>query len=222
MLKVEKILLADIVPYTNNAKLHPAEQVRAIAHSIEQFGNNDPIAIDENNVIIEGHGRYQALLQLGYTEAEVIRLTGLSEEQKNAYRLAHNQLTMNTDWDMVRLEEELRKLADMVFTDPPYGMNRLDELNDIFRDVDESQRRLVQPLLYEVVELEERMRYLKTLPFIAVHPQNASLQKMTPAAKLYKECSQSYMNAIRILCSILHKAETSAQDELLRRLEEFA
>lgn len=100
-------------------------------------------------------------------------------------------------------------------------MTRLEELNDIFRDVDDGQRKLIQPLIVEVVDLEERMRDLKKLPFIAVHPQNNSLQKMTPAAKLYKECSQSYMNAIRILCSVLNKVETTAQDELLRKLEEF-
>ena len=45
---------------------------------------------------------------------------------------------------------------------------------------------------------------------------------MTPAAKQYKETMQSYMNAIRILCGLLAKTEPSAQDELLKRLEEFS
>jgi hypothetical protein len=47
------------------------------------------------------------------------------------------------------------------------------------------------------------------------------MQRSTPAAKLYKECTQSYMNAIRILAGILHKVESSAQDELLKMLEDF-
>ena len=100
-------------------------------------------------------------------------------------------------------------------------MSRRDELNEIFKNVDDDQKKLVDPLLDEVVFLEEKMRELKKLPFVNVHPQNPALQKTTSAAKLYKECSQSYMNAIRILSSLLHKVESSAQDELLKLLGEF-
>ena len=100
-------------------------------------------------------------------------------------------------------------------------MTRREELDEIFRNVEDDQKQLVSRLLDEVVFLEDKMTELKKLPFINVHPKNSSLQKTTSAAKLYKECSQSYMNAIRILCSMLHKVESSAQDDLLRLLEEF-
>ena len=100
-------------------------------------------------------------------------------------------------------------------------MKRREQLEEIFRNVDEDQKQLVDRLIDEVVFLEERMKELKQLPFIAVHPENPSRQKVTSAAKLYKECSQSYMNALRILLSILHKVEASAQDDLLRMLEEY-
>ena len=100
-------------------------------------------------------------------------------------------------------------------------MNRREQLNEIFANVDEGQRKLVDHLLDDVVFLEEQMESLRKLPFVNVHPKNPAMQKTTSAAKLYKECSQSYMNAIRILSSILHKVESSAQDELLKRLEEF-
>ena len=102
------------------------------------------------------------------------------------------------------------------------NFDRRKELDEIFADIEDGEKRLVNRLLDEVVFLEERMTELKTMPFIAVHPNNPNLQKSTPAAKQYKECSQSYMNAIRILCSILHKVEATAQDELLKRLEEFS
>ena len=81
-MKIEKISLNKIKPYENNAKQHPVEHIEQIKKSIEQFGNNDPIAIDENGVIIEGHGRYFALKELGYKDAEVIRLSHLNEQQK--------------------------------------------------------------------------------------------------------------------------------------------
>ena len=98
---------------------------------------------------------------------------------------------------------------------------RRKQLNDIFENIDPAEKTLIDSLLDEVVYLEERMTELKGLPFIYIHPANPAKQKSTPAAKQYKECSQSYMNAIRILVGILKKAEASAQDELLKRLEEF-
>jgi len=61
MMEIEIINIEDIKPYKKNAKLHPQRQIDQIIESIKQFGNNDPIAIDEKNVIIEGHGRYEAL-----------------------------------------------------------------------------------------------------------------------------------------------------------------
>ena len=101
-------------------------------------------------------------------------------------------------------------------------MTRREELDEIFRDVDEDEKKLVNHLIGEVVFLEEQMTQLKALPFISVHPKNPALQKTTSAAKQYKECSQSYMNATRILLNVLRKVESSEQDALLRRLEEFA
>ncbi|HHJ7995665.1 TPA: ParB/Srx family N-terminal domain-containing protein, partial [Streptococcus pyogenes] len=86
-MEILKIDISEIKEYKNNAKLHPKEQIEQIKKSIKEFGNNDPIAIDENNIIIEGHGRYLALKQLGYKEVDVIKLTHLSEEQKKAYIL---------------------------------------------------------------------------------------------------------------------------------------
>lgn len=100
-------------------------------------------------------------------------------------------------------------------------MDRREELEEIFRDVEETERKLVDKLIDEVIYYEEQMRELKKLPFIATHPKNPALQKVTPAARLYKEYATSYMNGIRILLNILRKVESAAQDELLRKLEEF-
>lgn len=99
---------------------------------------------------------------------------------------------------------------------------RRKELEALFAGVDESERILVDRLIGEVVYLEETMESLRSLPFIVEHPSRKGVMKTTPAAKLYKESSQSYMNAIRILLNILRKTETDAADELLKRLEEFA
>lgn len=112
-MKIEKVALTKIKMYENNAKKHPQEQVEQIKKSIQEFGNNDPIAIDENNVIIEGHGRYLALKQLGYKTAECIRINDLTDEQKRAYILVHNKLTMNTGFDADKLAQELEKIKSI-------------------------------------------------------------------------------------------------------------
>lgn len=110
-LKIEYISIDDIKTYENNAKLHPAEQIEQIKKSIQEFGFNDPIAIDENNVIIEGHGRYIACKELGINEVPIIRLNELDEEQKRAYMLVHNKLTMNSDFDIDTLNFELEEIS---------------------------------------------------------------------------------------------------------------
>lgn len=95
------------------------------------------------------------------------------------------------------------------------------EYDRIFRAVDEDERALVDKLIDECVWYEQQMRNIKALPFIAVHPKRPELQRTTPAARLYKEYATSYMNAIRILLNTLRKVESTAQDDLLKRLEEF-
>lgn len=132
-MKIEKINIGEIIEYSGNAKEHPEWQVEQIKNSIQEFGFNDPIAIDENNTIIEGHGRYLALKELGYKEIEVIRLNHLSEEQKAAYAIAHNKLTMNTEFDIERLQYELNKLEVNDFDLSVLGFEQ-SELDEILQE----------------------------------------------------------------------------------------
>lgn len=100
-------------------------------------------------------------------------------------------------------------------------MSRLEELEEIFKGIDKNVKTLVDPLIKEVIFLEDEMTKLKRIPFLRINPNDSSQQKATPASKQYKEFSQSYMNAIRILSALLNKQDTSAQDELLKRLQGF-
>lgn len=133
-LKIEYIPLEDIKPYEKNAKLHPEEQIQQIKNSILEFGFKDPIAIWKDNVIIEGHGRYLAAQELEYKEVPIIRLDGLSDEQRKAYMLAHNKLTMNSGFDFDILAEELDSITDIDMTDFGFDI----ELDDIEPYSDES------------------------------------------------------------------------------------
>lgn len=112
-LKIEYVDIGDLKTYANNAKIHTAEQIEQIKKSIEEFGMNDPIAVWKNNEIIEGHGRLIACTELGYEKVPIIRLDDLSDEERRAYMLVHNKLTMNTDFDIDILEQEIEEIRNI-------------------------------------------------------------------------------------------------------------
>ena len=113
MSKVQKefvtLPLDEIIPYENNPR-HNDDAVPDIVASIEQVGDLDPIEIDENNIILSGHTRLKALKQLGEETTDVVRYTGLTEDQKKKYRLLANKTGEKATWDMDLLAEELEGL----------------------------------------------------------------------------------------------------------------
>ena len=131
-MEIELINVKDIKPYENNAKRHPKKQIEKIKKSILEFGFNDPIAVDENNMIIEGHGRYEAIKQLGHKEIECIRLRNLTEEQKKSYILVHNKLNMETGFDDKMLAKELDSIID--FDMKEFGFNVDLSIDNIFKE----------------------------------------------------------------------------------------
>ena len=108
-LKIEYVPIDSIKPYKNNAKLHPDEQVEQICNSIRETGFNDPIGVWHGECV-EGHGRILAAKKLGMKEVPIIRLDDLTDEQRRAYMLAHNKLTMNSGFDVELLDIELANI----------------------------------------------------------------------------------------------------------------
>lgn len=137
-LEVKYVPIDTIKEYENNAKLHPDEQVAEIALSISKYGFNDPIAIDKDGVIVAGHGRLKAAKLLNMETVPVIKLDHMSEEEKKAYILAHNKLTMNTGFDFDKLKDELDSLTveDMDLEIPGFSDS---ELSDILEGIDSSE-----------------------------------------------------------------------------------
>lgn len=104
-----------LVPYTANARTHPPKQIAQIAASIKEFGFNVPCLIDQNDVLIAGHGRLLGAKQLGLKTVPVIRLEHLTEAQVKAFRLADNKIALNADWLDDLLKDELSILQSLDF-----------------------------------------------------------------------------------------------------------
>ena len=143
-LKVDYIHIEQLKPYEKNAKIHTQEQIEQIKNSIREFGMNDPIGIwGKDNLIVEGHGRLIACKELGFDEVPVIRLDSLTDEQRMAYTLVHNQTTMNTGFDIDILNEELESI-DLDMTS--YGFDDI-QIDDI-----EEEKEIIEDEVPEVQE----------------------------------------------------------------------
>lgn len=161
-LKIETINIEDLKPYENNAKRHTKKQIEQIKKSIKDFGFNDPIAIDENNMIIEGHGRYEALKQLGYKDVDCIRLNNLSEEQKKAYILVHNKLNMETGFNDEILFNELDSIT--AFNMEDFGFNIDLSLDNLFKE--NERHRTNDAYNLELVDIENSSNNFWQMPII--------------------------------------------------------
>lgn len=134
-LKIEYMYVGDLTPYENNAKLHPDEQIEQIKESIEKFGFNDPIAIwGKDNIIIEGHGRLQAAKELGIDQVPIVRLDDLSDEERKAYTLVHNKLTMNSGYDFDTLQKELDSISDIDMSDFGFDDSEMPDIDGLFKE----------------------------------------------------------------------------------------
>ena len=134
-LKIEYVPADSISPYENNAKIHTEEQIQQIVQSIQDFGFNDPIAVT-GNTVVEGHGRLLAAQRLGLKEIPIVRLDHLTDSQRRAYTIVHNQLTMNTQNDMDILAEELERLSDEEIDMSVFGLELPEESVDSVNNQD--------------------------------------------------------------------------------------
>ena len=102
----------ELKPYDTNTRLHGEEQLQQIEKSIKEFGFQQPIVVDKNNIIIAGHTRLEAAKQLKLKEVPVVVAKNLSDNQAKAYRLMDNRSGQESNWDKKLLELELSLLND--------------------------------------------------------------------------------------------------------------
>jgi ParB family chromosome partitioning protein len=128
---------AELLPYINNARTHSETQIKQIAASIKEFGFTNPVLIDDNNMIIAGHGRVEAAQLLNMKTIPAIVLKDLSETQKKAYIIADNKLALNAGWDEALLAAEIENLKNEDFDLDLLGFDD-DELSELIKEYDEA------------------------------------------------------------------------------------
>jgi len=128
--RIERWPIERLIPYANNPRLHSEADVDKIAASIRRWGWTNPALVDENGTLIAGHGRVAAAVKLKLTSIPVIVARGWSEDEKQAYRLADNELAARASWDFDLLHNELNDLRSSGFDLDLIGFepDRLEEI----------------------------------------------------------------------------------------------
>lgn len=192
---VENWPVEKIKPYPFNHKKHPEKQISDLAKSIAAQGLLDPLAIDEDGVLISGHGRFEAIKRLGRTHAAVRVLVGLSEDQKTALRIAANK-TVSNDYDEEMLAFELTKLSSADFDLSVMGMttSEIDSLISMIEDVDPADFGAA-PSKPKPEPAKRKMKLGKAFGFDAISDENAAVIRAF-MARLEQETAQEGAQAL--------------------------
>jgi len=91
-MNVVKMPLAALRKPERNVRMHTEKQLVELERSVKMFGQIRPIVVDDGLVILAGNGLYETLLRLGWKEADVLKMEGLTENQKKKLMLADNKI----------------------------------------------------------------------------------------------------------------------------------
>ena len=118
--------IGDVKPYERNPRVE--HDVAKIAMSIRQVGWTQQIVVDEEGVILAGHGRRLAAIHLGLDVVPITQVFGLSESKKKAYRLMDNRSGEDSSWEKYLLRAELREIDEETRALTGFGTEEIDEI----------------------------------------------------------------------------------------------
>ena len=138
-MNIQEMEITKIIPYINNPRKNL--NIDKVASSIKEFGFQQPIVVDEENIIIVGHTRFEAAKKLGLEKVPVT-IAKLSKNQAKAYRIADNRLNQDASWDTKLLNLEFNDLIGDNYNLDHLGFTN-DELDNLFlKDEKESEEEL--------------------------------------------------------------------------------
>lgn len=112
----------ELIPFEDNPRLND-DAVPFVVNSIEDFDFLDPIEVNEDMVILSGHTRLKAALQMGLKNVRVLIISGLSEEKQMAYRIAANKTQEKAGWDFEKLDLQVEELTTQDIDVSRYGLD---------------------------------------------------------------------------------------------------
>ena len=125
-MNVIEVPIEQLIPYDNNPRRNK-KAVSAMVSSIKQFGFKNPIIVDENMVIICGHTRRLAALEIGLDKVPVVIAKDMTQEQVRAFRLADNRVASFAVWDEDKLKEEISGISDIDLGDMGFKQDAIRE-----------------------------------------------------------------------------------------------
>lgn len=133
--------VGELIPYDKNAKKHDKKQIDNVANSIKRFGWQQPIVIDENNVVVIGHCRLMAAKKLGLNSVPVTVASGLTDLEIRELRIADNK-TNESPWDLGLLDDDVEGLLFEGF-DLGFGIKEF-EANFVMHEAIENEEENVE------------------------------------------------------------------------------
>jgi ParB-like chromosome segregation protein Spo0J len=97
-MKVESLAIASLRPDPRNPRRHSPRNLEAIRNSLATFGQQKPIVVGKDNVILAGNGTVEAARQLGWTRVDAVR-SDLAEAAAEGFRVADNRTAELAEWD---------------------------------------------------------------------------------------------------------------------------
>ena len=136
-MNIIKMKVEDLIPYINNPR-NNENAVDKVASSISEFGFKNPIFVDKNNVVVNGHTRLLASKKLGLKEVPVIVIDDLTDTQIKAFRIADNKVAEYSKWDYDLLNIELEQLEELDFSMSNFGVSVFESIEfEIDEDIEE-------------------------------------------------------------------------------------
>ena len=129
-MKIEIADINSIKPYENNPRKLSDKAIETVAMSLKEYGFRQPIVVDKDRIIVVGHTRFRASKKLGFKEVPITIADNLTPEQINAYRIADNRTSEESEWDNELLKMELKELDLKDFNLELTGFNE-DQLNSL-------------------------------------------------------------------------------------------
>jgi ParB-like chromosome segregation protein Spo0J len=121
-MKVERIKVAELRHDDQNARAHDQINLKAIAGSLEQFGQRKPIVITQDNKVVAGNGTLTAAKLIGWDEIDCVRVPAdWTSDQIKAYALADNRTAELAQWIPEVLSEQLTELEIEGFEITAFG-----------------------------------------------------------------------------------------------------